>query len=119
MPLQPHWAPDPAPAIHTHLPQLLNPLVAHSPRELNEDPLTNAWILMLTLVHDVLLQGLGVMGHRLVQILEQFAHAGHRDAKGLDEEQQLLGLQILQGCRMLTQHPLCKCGVHPSPDPPP
>lgn len=37
------------------------------------------------------------MGHRLVQILEKFAHAGHRDAEGLHEQQQLLGLQVLQG----------------------
>lgn len=51
------------------------------------------WV--LTLVHDVLFQGLGVMGYCLVQVLEEFAHAGHGDAKGLDEEQQLLGLQVL------------------------
>lgn len=58
----------------------------------------------LTLVHDVLLQGLGVLGYRLVQVLQQLAHAGHGDAKGLHEEQQLLGLQVLQGCgqRMLS-----------------
>lgn len=37
------------------------------------------------------------MGHRLVQVLEEFAHAGHGDAEGLHEEQQLLGFQVLQG----------------------
>lgn len=49
----------------------------------------------LTLVHDVLFQGLGVVGHGLVQVLQELAHAGHRDAEGLHEQQQLLGLQVL------------------------
>lgn len=53
---------------------------------------------MLTLVHDVLLQGLWVVGHCLVQILQQFAHAGHWDAEGLNEEEQLLWLEVLQRC---------------------
>lgn len=52
---------------------------------------------VLTLVHDVLLQGLGVVGHGLVQVLQELAHAGHGDAEGLHEQQQLLGLQVLQG----------------------
>ena len=52
----------------------------------------------LTLVHDVLLQGLRVVGHGLVQVLQQLAHAGHWDAERLDEQQQLLGLQVLQRC---------------------
>lgn len=34
----------------------------------------------------------------LVQILQQFAHAGHWDAEGLNKKQQLLRLQVLQGC---------------------
>lgn len=50
---------------------------------------------MLTLVHDVLLQRLGIMGHGLVQILQQFAHAGDGDPERLDEQQQLRGLQIM------------------------
>lgn len=34
--------------------------------------------------------GSGVVGHGLVQVLQQLAHAGHGDAKGLHEQQQLL-----------------------------
>lgn len=50
----------------------------------------------LTLVHDVLLQRRGVVGHGLVQVLQQLAHAGHGDAEGLHKQQQLLRLQVLQ-----------------------
>lgn len=52
----------------------------------------------LTLVHDVLLQGLRVVGDCLVQILQQFAHARHWNAEGLNEEEQLLRLEVLQRC---------------------
>lgn len=40
------------------------------------------------------------MGNRLVQILQQFAHTGHRDAKGLNKQEQLLRLKVLQRCEM-------------------
>lgn len=46
--------------------------------------------LVLTLVHDVLLQRLRVMGDSLVQVLQQFAHAGDGNPEGLHEQQQLL-----------------------------
>lgn len=50
----------------------------------------------LTLVHDVLLQRGSVMRDSLIQVLQQFAHAGHRDAKGLNKQQQLLRLQVVE-----------------------
>lgn len=56
----------------------------------------------LTLVHDVLLQGLRVVGDCLVQVLQQFAHAGHWDAEGLNKEEKLLRLEVLQCCVMET-----------------
>lgn len=57
---------------------------------------------MLTLVHDVLLQGLRVVGDRLVQVLQQFTHAGHWDSKGLNKEEQLLRLEVLQRCAKIS-----------------
>lgn len=56
---------------------------------------TVLWAL-LTLVHNVLLQRLWIMGDSLVQILKQFTHAGDWDAKRLNKQQQLLRLQILK-----------------------
>lgn len=50
----------------------------------------------LTLIHDVLLQGLRIVSDGLVQVLQEFAHAGHWDAKGLNKQEQLLRLQVLQ-----------------------
>lgn len=50
------------------------------------------------------------MGHGLVQVLEEFAHAGHGDAERLHEQQQLLGLQVLQGCGRATQRAACNPG---------
>lgn len=50
----------------------------------------------LTLVHDVLLECLRVVGDSLVQVLQQLAHAGNWNAKRLNKQQQLLWLQILQ-----------------------
>lgn len=51
---------------------------------------------VLTLVHDVLLKALWVMGNSLIQVLQKFTHTGYRDSKGLNKQQQLLRLQVLQ-----------------------
>lgn len=50
----------------------------------------------LTLIHNVLLQGLWIMGDSLVQVLKQFTHAGYWNAKRLHKQQQLLRLQVLK-----------------------
>lgn len=56
----------------------------------------------LTLVHNVLFQGLWIMGDSLVQILKKFTHAGYRNAKRLYKQQQLLRLQVLKCWEKIT-----------------
>lgn len=38
-----------------------------------------------------------VMGDSLVQVLQEFTHAGDGNAEGLHEQEELLRLKILQG----------------------
>lgn len=49
----------------------------------------------LTLVHDVLLQRLWIVGDGLIQVLQKFTHAGDWNPKRLNEQQQLLRLEVL------------------------
>lgn len=64
--------------------------------KVNPELTSTIYVSTLTLVHNVLFQCLWIMGDSLVQILKQFTHAGHWNAKRLYKQQQLLRLQILK-----------------------
>jgi len=56
----------------------------------------------VALVDDGSFHCLHVLFHGVVQAMQQFAHAGHRNAERLNKQQQLRWFQVDQSCRQNT-----------------
>ena len=52
----------------------------------------------LTFIHDVLLQGIWVVGGSPIECTQQLTHTAHGYAEGLNEEQELRNFQLTQRC---------------------